>query len=66
MEKKTLMEVIKENKGAIIKRLLIIVGSVGGVLLASKLLAGDDEQIEALEESDDAQDVEFTESEIEE
>ena len=66
MEKKTIMEVIKENKGAIIKRLLIVVGSVGGVLLASKLLAGDDEQIESLEESDDAQDVEFTESEIEE
>ena len=64
MEKKTIMEVIKENKGTIIKRLLIIAGSVGGVLLASRLLAGDDNEMEELVEGD-AQDVEFTENEAE-
>lgn len=61
MEKKTIMEVIKENKDAIIRRTLIVLGSIGGLLVVSKLLMGD-EEVEALDEiGEPVEDVEFSE-----
>lgn len=67
MEKKTIMEVIKENKDAIIRRVLIVLGSVGGILLVAKVLSGDEEDMETLVEGEtEPQDVEFSEIENEE
>ena len=66
MEKKTIMEVIKENKDAIIRRALIVLGTVGGILLVSKVLIGDDDEVEEFEENEEPQDVEFSEVENEE
>lgn len=66
MEKKTIMEVIKENKDAIIRRALIVLGTVGGILLVSKVLTGGDDEVEEFEENEEPQDVEFSEVENEE
>lgn len=67
MEKKSILEVIKENKGAIIKRALIIAGSIAGVLLAAKVLTGDEDDEEMVEVEDgEIQDAEFSEVESEE
>ena len=67
MEKKTIMEVIKDNKETIIKRALIVLGTIGGLLLVSKVLTGDDNEMETLVDSEEEpQDVEFSEVENEE
>lgn len=66
MEKKTLMEVIKENRDSIIRRALIVLGSVGGLLLVAKVLSGDEADIEENVEETEPQDVEFSEVENEE
>ena len=58
-EKKTIMEVIKENKGKIVKGLLIGLASIGGILIAAGLLSNPED--EEPEEIDDAIDVEFEE-----
>lgn len=38
-----ILECIKVNRKTILKRCLIVAASVGGLLLASKLLTGDEE-----------------------
>lgn len=55
-EKKTIIEVIKENKGSIVKRALIIAGTIGGLILAAKVFNNDDdyEMIELDENNSDA------------
>lgn len=68
MEKRSIMEVINENKGVIIKRALIVAGIIGGLLLASKALSNNDEE-ETLDGADvdgDIEEAEFSEVETEE
>lgn len=61
--KKSIIEVIKANKKAIIKKSLIVVGTTAGLAIAAVVLgkrnADEDEEIELLEtEETDSEDVE--------
>jgi ligand-binding sensor protein len=60
--KKSIIEVIKTNKKAIIKRSLVIVGTVVGLAIVGKLATSKDDEDEDVEEVGDENPVDGGES----
>jgi len=67
MEKKKLLEVIVDNKESIVKKGLMVLGSIAALLIAAKVFTGAEEAIEENEENEEEpQDVDFSEESEEE